>query len=128
MRRIIIALALLLMLPSLSAAGGRGGHAGVRSGGVAGLRGEVPAGFLRPVGIRGFGYPGFFNRSAMPGGTVTPLTDSARIIRTPAPNAVSPPLIIERHGDGYERLAQTNQPVTGPLVLERQGDTFERIR
>jgi hypothetical protein len=40
---------------------------------------------------------------------------------------VSPPLIIERHGDIYERVEVASQPAGGPLVLESRGDKYARI-
>jgi hypothetical protein len=132
MRRLIASLVplvgLLLFLPSLSSAGSGAGHSGMRAGGVAGLRAATGAGFSRPLGIRAFGHPGFARGFVVPGSPVTELADGARISRGQTSGLVSPPLIIERHGDTYERLAETSGPVSGPLVLESRGDKFERIR
>jgi len=127
MRTVMIALALLLMLPllSLGTAAARGGHAGMGAGGVAGLP------VVAPFGIHGFGHPdhqGFFRGSHVQGSRVNPVIDGTRMAQRRVPRIVSPPLIIELRGNRFERIVQTNLPVTGPLIIERQGDTFVRIR
>ncbi len=128
-RRVILVMAFVILLPSLSSAAGRGSHGMMRAGGVAGLRGDTSAGFVRPLGIRTFGHPGFAGGFPMPANRVTEVAvDGMRVSRIQASGPVSPPLIIERRGDTYERLAQPSQSVPGPLVIERRGDTFERVR
>jgi hypothetical protein len=131
-RRLIVSLTLLVgllfILPSLSSAGGGAGHSGVRTGGVGGLRAAVGTGFSRPLGTRAFSHPGFARGFVAPSSGATGLAEGARMPRSQTSGLVSPPLIIERHGDTYERLVETNRPVRGPLILESRGDKFERIR
>ncbi|HME42266.1 MAG TPA: hypothetical protein VKF36_04200 [Syntrophorhabdales bacterium] len=122
MKTVVIALALLIMLPSLSAARGGGGHGGMGPGGLVGFPVVVYG------GVHGFGHPGVFRGAHVSEGRVNHAHDGAAVGHSPRNfGLVSPPLIIERRGNGFERIVQPNQAFTGPLIIERQGDTFVRV-
>ena len=122
MKTVIIAMALLIMLPSLGAArgGGGGGHAG-HAGGLIGFPVVIHG------GIHGFGHQGAFGGAHVADGRIhdgVTVGRNARNFRLVS----SPPLIIERRGIGFERIG-ANQAFTGtgPLIIERQGDVFVRV-
>ncbi len=118
MKKLLISIALILYVPAIACATGRGSHApvshaqGIRGGGHPGIAG--PAVVLRHA-------PVVPRRAVMPlvgypvSGGETVIVDA------------SPPLIIERSGDGCESLQQAKRPAAGPLVIEWREGRYERI-
>jgi hypothetical protein len=80
--------------------------------------------------IHGFDHSGVFRGAHVAESRINHVHDGAAINHN-ARNfrLVSPPLIIERRGIGFERIAP-NQAFTGtsPLIIERQGDVFVRVQ